>query len=503
MKQSKSIFERIKLNRTNYIRNRKQNSEKKKEINENLPKSTKKTSKIKNFFKFIIGFIISFFEYLIINSNKKRFKNDNANRNDSFKEFVNVKISKTSNLSDSLIKKNEDDIKLTNIKETENKEDLLAKSVKTKTANISSEIENISKNNIELEKNINSLTKKITNVNNQKNDLVQTKKDLIIVEEKIIYADNNEELEQAKTKILTTKKELQLRKNNNIDDLNKLAEDKKNNILKDNVALDSNFIAESSNDKSLEKNLSNNNLFNEKILQIHEKNEDNNLEIDKLIKKCDESLIIIEEKKQYIELQQNYEQYLNDIDYNKNFKISKKDLRQIKNNVNSILERQKYNLEQFNKYIQMPSESKIFISKVSNFFKSTAKLSFSIVPFLAFPNKLIGLTTSALLFNNSIKSYRMKPNINYINQHISLMLSNNANCLKVGLRTCEDSLNEIDTIKYYLSSLPSGVKDTLEYRKYLVDVNATETLVKKQIQCLKKLSKNYDNIKVKVKMREY
>lgn len=488
MKQSKNIFERIKLYRINYNRNKKINVKNKNNIQESSKFVIKKQSKIKNFFKFLIGFVMGFFEYLVIKSNKKNIKKDNKLKkdellNESSKQVINVKSNE------------------------KNQNNMIKKEIKE---NIEFKVENINQINNKSENNIDILNKVNLNTNNQKNNLVQVKNDLIVVEEQIIYSDTYEELEKAKTKIMVTKKELQLQKNNNTDILNELRKDKKNiDISKINLSFSSPSSKELYNGDisgKLEKNclIKNNEIISEQIPIVKEKIDDNNLEIDELIKRCDEDLIIVEEKKAYIDLQNNYDEYLNNIENdNKEFNFSKKDLKQIKNNVNAILERQKYNFEQLNMYMQRPDNSKKILSKISNFFKNTAKLSFSIVPFFVFPNKLVGLTTSAVLFNNSIKSYRMKPNINYINQNIKFMISNNENCLKVGIQACNDSLNEINNIKYYLNNLSVEVKKSIEYRKYLVDVNATENLVNKQIQCLQKISKNYDNIKVKVKMREH
>ena len=83
------------------------------------------------------------------------------------------------------------------------------------------------------------------------------------------------------------------------------------------------------------------------------------------------------------------------------------------------------------------------------------------------------------------------------------MISGYESCLKSGIRLCEDSLNEIGNIKYYLNNLPGNVKDTYDYRKYLLDVTSTEKRIKTQIQALNKFSKSYRDIKVKVKKREY
>ena len=210
--------------------------------------------------------------------------------------------------------------------------------------------------------------------------------------------------------------------------------------------------------------------------------------------------MLVSEKQEFLNLTENFEKNINN--NSANTKINKKDLKKIKESVISIVEKQKYNLDQLNNYMGKSFEEKIFILKVGNFFKNTAKLAFSFVPFFSFPNKFFGLATSALFFNKSIKSYRIKPNDNNINQSIRFMLNNNESCLRLGISNCNDSLNEIENIKYYLKNLSSEAKDSIEYRKYLLSVESTERLIKKQIEIMKNLSKKYDDIKIKVKKRE-
>lgn len=491
MKQSKSIFERIRLYRINYNRNKK-NKEKdiNKKIDENTNEIVKKQSKIKLFFKFVIGFMAGFFEYLVMKSNKKNsIKNKNSSIDQTSKSISND--SKINNNLNDIV--NLDQKKINNIIDNSNKIDL-----------------KIEESNINITKKIDSYSNNL--VKKEKEELQQVKKDLILVEESIIYADNYEELENAKTKILVTKKELQSKKNNNLKVIEHLEKDKKQVI--NNTEAKEHILEDEIDKNSLENSIFLNDrenlttksqiLTNETIPNIENDITVNNQEVDKLIERCDEDLILVEEKKGYINLQENYERHLDEVKKDsKEFKLTKKDLKQIKNNANSILERQKYNLQSLNDYMNMPINSQLSLAKLNNFFKSTTKLSFSIIPFFVFPNKLLGLTTSAIMFNNSLKSYRMQPNTNYINQNLKAMISNNELCLKVGLSASKDALGEIDNIKYYLNNVPSEVKDTLEYRKYLVDVTSTEKIVKKQIDFLQKMSKDYQGIKVKIKNKNF
>lgn len=495
MKQSKSIFERIKLYRVNYNRNKK-NKEKdsKKTIDENTNEIIKKQPKIKLFFKFVVGFIAGFFEYLVMKSNKKNsIKSNNSSINQNSKSISN----------DLNINNNQNNIEKINVNIDQKK--------------INNFIDNSNKIDLKIEESNKNITKKIDSYSNnlvkkEKEELQQVKKELILVEESIIYADNYEELEGAKTKILATKKELQFKKDNNLIAVEHLEKDKKRVI--NNTEIKEDILKDEIDKKTLEnskffndrENLTTKSqiLTNETIPNIEKDITINNQEVDKLIERCDEDLILIEEKKEYIHLQENYEKHLDEVKQDsKEFKLTKKDLKQIKNNVNSILERQKYNLQSLNDYMNMPTNSQLSLAKLNNFFKSTTKLSFSIIPFFVFPNKLLGLTTSAIMFNNSLKSYRMQPNTNYINQNLKAMISNNELCLRVGINASKEALGEVDNIKYYLSNVPSEVKDTLEYRKYLVDVISTEKIVKKQIEVLQKMSKDYQGIKVKIKNKNF
>lgn len=536
MKQSKSIFERIKLYRINHIRNKNKIKDDKITKEGTSNKAIKKQSKIKIFFKFLIGFIAAFFEYLVMKSNKKKsIKNNgsaiNTAKNQTSNEVKNnndnqnvLEIDKNNTISPFYIEK----IKI-NVVDNSNK---INTEPKKSDEIIIKQIDDYNKANSKVEENNKVLTKKIDNyknnvVKNQSDELQQKKKELVFIEEQIIYADNYDELEIAKSKILKTKQELQLKKSNNLVAVKNLEEDKKqvvknteNEIEQDKFVdrvatqasvdnLNSSLIKEEPKVSETLKNTDelkkeSQTLIIETIPKTKQDIVNNNEEIDKLIERCDEDLTLVEDKKEYIELQEKYEEQLNSVENNsQDFKLTKKDLKQIKNNVNDILDRQKYNLEQLNRYMNMSNDSQKFMAKISNFFRSTAKLSFSVVPFFVFPNRLLGLTTSAIMFNNSLKSYRMKPDDNYINQNIKMMVTNNELCLKAGINASKDALNEIDNIKFYLNNVPNEVKDTLEYRKYLVNVYSTEKIIKKQIEALQKMSKNYQDIKVKVKRKDY
>lgn len=513
MGKSKNISERIKLYRINLLRNKNKLQKNQKKLEKNSNNIIKKQSKLKNFFKFIIGFIAGFFEYLVIKSNNKK----------SIKNNIST-IKVTNNLTSNELKNVQDNSqKLETVKDN----NVSLDNIET----ITNLVDNSNEIKSKIEINNKVLTKKIDNlklekVKTQKEELRQTKNQLIITEEQIIYADSYEELEDAKKKILNTKQELQLKKSNNLASIKNLNEDQnkvvensesvaENDIFNDNEInllslkenkalikeeLNASEIIKDTEELKKESQL----LIIETIPKTKQDIINNNEEIDKLIERCDEDLTLVEEKKEYIDLQCEYEQHLNStLEESSNFKLTKKDLKQIKSNVNDILAQQQSNFNQLNRYINMPHDSQMFIAKVSNFLKSTAKLSFSFVPFFIFPNKFFGLTTSAIMVNNSLKSYRMRPNMNYINQNIKMMINNNELCLKVGINASKDALDEIDNIKYYLNNLPSEVKDTIEYRKYLVDVYSTEKIVKKQIEALQKMSKNYEDIKVKVKKRDY
>ena len=501
MKQSKSIFERIRLYRINHTKLQKSKEKDTKTLSQGTQSEViKKQSKLKIFFKFVIGFIAGFFEYLVMKSNKKNFtKNTDSLTNlSNSNDFVNSNQEnreKNNNIETTIV-----------LEQTKIDNDIINKS-----REIQEKVEEENK----------TLTKKNDNYKNdfvksEKNELQQTKNELVLIEEQIIYADNYDELDNAKSKILKTKHELQVKKDSNFKAVKNLEDDKKQAIKDTEIKTNDDILVDKMMTKSSveETNTPLNNTEEliteseiktlETIPEIEEDITINNKEIDKLIERCDEDLVLVEEKKTYIDLQEKYEENLNEVEQDKKeFKLNKKDLKQIKNNVNSILERQKYNLEKLNSYMNMPSSSQMFMAKMNNFFRSTAKLSFSIIPFFAFPNKLLGLTTSAIMFNNSLKSYRMRPNMNYINQNVKAMINSNELCLRVGINASKESLSEIDNIKYYLNNLPNEVKDTLEYRKYLVDVYSTEKIVKKQIEVLQKMSKNYEDIKVKVKRKDY
>ena len=479
MNNSKSIYEKIKLYRINLIRNKKVKLEK--NVKSNLQMKSvsgiKKQSKLKIFFKFILGFFESILEYVVTKSNENKFNENKFNEN----KFNENKFNENKNNSN--IKDKIDNLNIyvdVNLKKADNKN------------TINRYVEN----------------KKDIIINNNASEIYANKKEnLILIEEKIIYANTKEELKDSKTKIIEMKESLIIEKEKNFSILNKISEDKnenKNISKKDDYCINKKINIENEETKQ-EIKLENSDVSDEKVIEVlnhqyEQKILKENSEIDNLIKRCDEDLVLVSEKQEFLNLTENFEKNINN--NSANTKINKKDLKKIKESVLSIVEKQKYNLDQLNNYMDKSFEEKIFILKVGNFFKNTAKLAFSFVPFFSFPNKVFGLATSALFFNKSIKSYRIKPNDNNINQSIRFMLNNNESCLRLGISNCNDSLNEIENIKYYLKNLSSEAKDSIEYRKYLLSVESTERLIKKQIEIMKNLSKKYNDIKIKVKKRE-
>lgn len=504
MNHSKNIQEKIKLYNINLIRNNNLSIKKNKKINSNSNQDLvfKKQSKIKIFFKFLLGFIGSFFEYLVIESNKKNFiKNTQKSSNlifDTNKNNIKMKekkdlINEKNNVEEKNIEINiKNDIKKTN----ENNIDIINKTIKIDKKERKLEIPD---KNIEI-----SINEKKQNNN------------LKLIEEAIIYSDTKEELNKEESKINALKINLIMQKQNNISMLNNFDDQKvkynkqtkfeqslEKNQNNDKEYLIEDNIKEINNKENLKVNEFNNSDFfkdNDLMSKERKKIVENNIVVDKLIKRCDEDLVLVSEKKNFLNLQENFEKnFNNEITYKK---INKKDLKRIKDSVFEIVLKQKENLKQFNDFMKKPYDSTMFSLKISNFFKSTTKLAFSFVPFFSFPNKIFGLATSALFFNRSIKSYRIKPNKNDINQNIRSMINNNEMCLNIGISNCNDSLNEIENIKYYLKNLSNETKDSIEYRKYLLSVESTEKLIQKQIEIMKKMSKQYDDIKIKVKRRE-
>lgn len=503
MNHSKSIYEKVKLYRITLIRNRRLSVQKDKKFNSIQSKNIilKKQSKLKILFKFILGFIGSFFEYLVMESNKKNtFKvNKNvSNELENLKNEENILYFDENLVLENKNKKTEEI--LSNADETKNikKNNTLSKTIEI---NIDVKNDKILKKDFDEDKN--------TNI-----DLKSQKNNLILLEEQIIYADTREELKIAKTKIMNLKNNLISKKQNNIISLEYLDNDKHNNrVLYSNSNQNSHLFKDDKKQSDNLDDIKNGNIYSvDNILIkkniavdnfIDKKRKiliENNIENDKIIKRCDDDLLLITEKQNFLTLQENFEKNLNN--NSTNIRINKKDLKKIEENMLYIVEKQKYNLAQLNNFMDKSFDEEIFTLKVGNFFKSTTKLAFSFVPFFSFPNKIFGLATSALFFNRSIKSYRIKPNKNDINQNIRSMINNNEMCLKIGISNCNDSLNEIENIKYYLGNLSSEAKDSIEYRKYLLSVESTEKLIQKQIDIMKNLSKKYDDIKIKVKRRE-
>lgn len=497
MNHSKSIYEKIKLYQINLLRNKKISLQKNKnKISNNLLNKNikKKQSKIAIFFKFLFGFIGSFFEYLVLKSNQKNFaKNSNKNNlNGKVLEFNKNEFTKKE--KETNIEKNIQQINKTIVK----KEVSVEKNIQQNNKN---DIKEDVITNLDINEKIVKTKKKNNAEIIKRNDFInEEKKQIVLIEEKIIYSNTENELYEASKELLNIKKNLIEKKENNINSQKKIDNGNTSFNNTDNVnnQKDSNDSKKINNEQEIIKNASND--FSEDVNKEKNSILENNVQIDNLIKRCDEDIELISERKVYLNLEEKFEQQIND--KSTNVKINKKDLKKIKESVLNIVASQKVNLENLNNLMNEPYDDKMFILKLKNFLKSTTKLAFSIVPFFAFPNKVFGLATSALFFNRSIKGYRIKPNRADINNSINSMINNNEICLKIGINNCYDSLNEIENIEYYLNGMPYETKDSVEYRKYLISVESTKKLIQKQIELMKNLSKKYDDIKVKVKKRE-
>ena len=285
MNNSKSIYEKIKLYRINLIRNKKVKLEK--SVKSNLQMKSvsviKKQSKLKIFFKFILGFFESILEYAVTKSNENKFNENNSNIKDKIDNLnidVDVNLKKVDN-------------KNTINRYVENKKDII--------------------------------------INNEASEIYTNKKEnLILIEEKIIYANTKEELNDSKTKIIEMKKSLIIEKEKNFSILNKISEDKnedKNISKKDDYCINKKINIENEETKQ-EIKLENSDVSDEKVIEVlnhqHEqKILKENSEIDNLIKRCDEDLVLVSEKQEFLNLTENFEKSINN--NSANTKINKKD----------------------------------------------------------------------------------------------------------------------------------------------------------------------------------
>ena len=171
---NKDIFERIRLYKINYKRIKLEKEKKQVKAKGIVYITHKKQSKIKIFFKLLVGIFASFFSYFANKSNKKNFSNEVKADNKSNKNVNNIKV----------YGKNKEKLKNYEL-------------VKNKQVDITNKI-NKSQDNV---KNI--------------------KVELSIVEDQIMYANSLDDLEKAKIKIYKLKDNFK----NNINDV------KKNNDL--------------------------------------------------------------------------------------------------------------------------------------------------------------------------------------------------------------------------------------------------------------------------------
>ena len=236
---NKDIFERIRLYKKNFKRIKLQKEQKKVKVKKLKLNTYKKQSKIKIFFRFILGIFTSFFEYFAMKSNKK---NLSSNQEKVSKNNVN----KVSNQSVKNVKKYEKSDEVVNYKVIKEKEE--------------------------------KITKK---VNEDEERYKNAKVELAVLEDQIIYANNTDDLNKVYNRIYS------LKGNFNIDEL------RKNNLLIEEYKNDYNKYNQYDKNSSKEEIKP----IEDKV-NLNKKNEDQYV---KVLKRIDEDVELIKLKKNYIE----------------------------------------------------------------------------------------------------------------------------------------------------------------------------------------------------------
>lgn len=354
------------------------------------------------------------------------------------------------------------------------------------------------------------------------------------MEEKIYYVDSLEELLEIKKQISEKKQILEKEYSKNQKLITKC---KSLNTIIDNSILDNKEI-----DKQ---NQLNNNYDNDiKMLEIE------NTIIEKCNVECEQSLLLIEQKQEHLKIQEQIMEQLDTIEkelnvgfyvtgntkngfyvveeekqensvkeknVNNAFELGLEDKNVDKiivktydfetKNLNGLMERSKEilsnqnkNLEKLLSEVQNPSQQIRVISLANEILeKSISDLPLELVMSMFLPRKISNFVLGIMMFNNVVSSINNPRRNYYIKDNLLHMLNDNETCLSIGIASSEEILSEIDGIRKYLQDLPIEVKSTMEYKKYKLSVETASSSMKKQMSALKRISKQYDVVKVKIK----
>ena len=554
MNRNKNLFEKFKLYRINIKRKKLEKSEKNNEIKK-VNTQYKKQSKIKIFFKFIIGFFFSFLEYFATKSNKKNYNNFN---------------NKTLNNRNDEINLNE-----------KNKVDDYNK-IKIKQQNTQDKI----KDNVDYLKNL--------------------KLNLAIIEDQIIYANNNDDLKYSKNKIYKLKEEFEV-KNNDIKSDEKIMNNYERETLKykkyglkfkhfkNEKKLNENKILKNDEENKIFKrfdedveliNLKSNLLYQQDKFEEKISIKDNELEaVDSLIKvkkigqmienmandknKFDDNLVefdqfkLINNKNEHIE--DIIEEHLNE-DTNKlnnkginniniekdtakslvteednnlkkgvllnnrvldnktnmeeklvNKAISKQDIR-TNDKINSANEyinslnitnsniNDKYystlsNFDELSYYIKNPRNAISFTANLDMIMTRTIQFSLNLVEIDAIAHSRLGVVAGAYMINNMLSNHRRNIYRNDIEQNLNMMYRNTFNNIGESIRLCEESNSKISEIKRILSEMPKEVKETENFKSVLIKCNFIEKENNSYSNELKKIAKKNKEYRVLINER--
>lgn len=319
----------------------------------------------------------------------------------------------------------------------------------------------------------------------------------------IIYNKIKQKIDKIKEKIKKLKEKIAEKKGaikedvtlDKIEELSKieLNEEEKNNYLLDNLTKEESLIVASIlneiNKKEKDTNKKEDNLKNQ---NNKKQEEQNNISQIKQEEKNDEKQKNKDVKK-----------------INKGFRTEEDlaEIRLMETLIYNNLKKQKKEIEKYKKRIEQLD----FIHKKRSFFdhilfsiRNISRLVFSLFPLSVFKNKKLGILTSAIFVNNSIRNMRNSvrnieiPYIEY--NKIANLLRKEEKETESAIMICYDSLDQIEEFKKEFL-LEVSFEDSKEALEILNSVNKLEKMVEARAKELDKAYNNIQNVKEKGKQK--
>lgn len=553
---NKNIFERIRLYKINFKRMKLQKEKNKVKAKKFKVVYLKKQSKIKIFFKFIIGFFLSIFEYLANKSNKKNFSKENNKIEKKSNRLKNVKsYDKTNEVVNNynLIKEKEKKIN-ENVKDDEKK----CKDAKVELSIIEDQL--IYANNVDdLNKVMNKIyvLKGSFNIENIKKssaliDDYKTDFDKYNSYNKDIKLENNNDLE--KKLQLSLKNEMEsLKVLKRIDEDVELVNLKKNYLVQEEKLAEQ--ISKSNNEDFIEEDFVQVKKIGALInnyVNTNDKFDDNLVEFDqdkllfeqdrkfdkKIIEKVDDNLdsVIEDNENKNSDFDLYVEKNIAGISTDSLEKSKSDDEKKVGNSdsldkeknkkpnpdyeldsgrrdyINGVIDSLNYDnsliddqidnsnnyVDRLKYYLNNPEDALPFVDHLDIAFTRTLQGIVNVGAGIELTRGHVGVLAGSVLINQALNNHIRRVHDSGIEGSLNSMYNDSIRSIEDGKRLCEDSFSRISDIKDFVNSLPDSFKESKKYKSIMIKCVSIEKTNRMYYDRLNKALQKNGNLRILV-----